>query len=29
LVTVDGFGLGWAKRAAGRLKNHFPHALRR
>jgi len=29
LVTVDGFGLGWAKRAAGRLKNHFPHAQRR
>ena len=29
LVTVDGFGLGWGKRAGGRLKNHFPHALRR
>ena len=29
LVTVDGFGLGWGKRAGGRLKNHYPHALRR
>ena len=29
LVTVDGFGLGWGKRSGGRLKNHFPHALRR
>ena len=29
LVTVDGVGLGWGKRAGGRLKNHFPHALRR
>lgn len=29
LVTVDGFGLGWAKRVGGRLKNHFPHHLRR
>ena len=29
LVTVEGFGLGWGKRAAGRLKNHYPHALRR
>lgn len=28
LVTVDGFGLGWGKRAGGRLKNHYPHALR-
>ena len=29
LVAVDGFGLGWGKRAGGRLKNHYPHALRR
>lgn len=29
LVTVDGYGLGWAKRAGGRLKNHYPHYLRR
>jgi NOL1/NOP2/fmu family ribosome biogenesis protein len=29
LLTVDGFGLGWGKRAGGRLKNHYPHALRR
>ena len=29
LVAVDGFGLGWAKRAGGRLKNHYPHHLRR
>ena len=29
LVAVDGFGLGWGKRAAGRLKNHYPRALRR
>ena len=29
LVTVDGFGLGWGKRAGGRLKNHYPHARRR
>jgi 16S rRNA C967 or C1407 C5-methylase (RsmB/RsmF family)/NOL1/NOP2/fmu family ribosome biogenesis protein len=29
LVTVDGFGLGWAKRVDGRLKNHYPRPLRR
>ena len=29
LITVDGYGLGWGKRAGGRLKNHFPHAARR
>lgn len=29
LVAVDGFGLGWGKRAGGRLKNHYPHYLRR
>ncbi len=29
LAAVDGFGLGWAKRAGGRLKNHFPHHWRR
>lgn len=29
LVTVDGFGLGWGKIAGGRLKNHYPHRLRR
>ena len=29
LIAVDGFGLGWGKRAGGRLKNHTPHALRR
>lgn len=29
LVTVDGYGLGWGKRGGGRLKNHYPHSLRR
>ncbi|MBP8948673.1 MAG: RsmF rRNA methyltransferase first C-terminal domain-containing protein [Candidatus Promineofilum sp.] len=29
LVTVDGFALGWGKRAGGRLKNHFPRGQRR
>jgi 16S rRNA C967 or C1407 C5-methylase (RsmB/RsmF family)/NOL1/NOP2/fmu family ribosome biogenesis protein len=29
LVAVDGFGLGWGKRVGGRLKNHYPHHLRR
>jgi 16S rRNA C967 or C1407 C5-methylase (RsmB/RsmF family)/NOL1/NOP2/fmu family ribosome biogenesis protein len=29
LVTVDGYGLGWGKRVGGRLKNHYPHRLRR
>jgi NOL1/NOP2/fmu family ribosome biogenesis protein len=28
LVTVGGYGLGWAKRSHGRLKNHYPRALR-
>lgn len=28
LVTVDGFALGWGKRAHGRLKNHYPRGLR-
>ena len=28
LVTVDGFGLGWAKRVGGRLKSHYPKGLR-
>lgn len=27
LITVDGFGLGWAKRVDGRLKNHYPRRL--
>lgn len=29
LMTVDGFGLGWGKRAGGRIKNHYPHYWRR
>jgi NOL1/NOP2/fmu family ribosome biogenesis protein len=29
LVAVAGFGLGWAKRTAGRLKNHYPRLWRR
>ncbi|MEZ4515904.1 MAG: hypothetical protein R3C44_03365 [Chloroflexota bacterium] len=29
LVSVDGYGLGWAKRVNGRLKNHYPHHARR
>lgn len=29
LVGVDGFGLGWAKRVNGRLKNHYPRHARR
>ena len=29
LGRVDGFGLGWGKGVNGRLKNHYPHALRR
>ena len=29
LVTVDGFALGWGKRANGRLKNHYPRGLRK
>lgn len=28
LVTVDEFGIGWAKRVAGRLKSHYPKGLR-
>lgn len=29
LVTVGGYGLGWGKQVGGRLKNHYPHHLRR
>jgi 16S rRNA C967 or C1407 C5-methylase (RsmB/RsmF family)/NOL1/NOP2/fmu family ribosome biogenesis protein len=29
LVAVDGYGLGWGKRVGGRIKNHYPHYLRR
>lgn len=29
LATVEGCGLGWARRSDGRLKNHYPHAQRR
>lgn len=29
LVAVDGYGLGWGKRVGGRIKNHYPHFLRR
>jgi len=28
LVAVDGFSLGWGKRVAGVLKNHYPRGLR-
>ncbi len=28
LVTVDNFGIGWAKRVGGRLKSHYPKGLR-
>lgn len=28
LVAADGFVLGWGKRAAGRLKSHYPKGLR-
>lgn len=28
LVSVDGFSLGWAKAAGGRLNNHYPKGLR-
>lgn len=28
LVTVDGYSLGWAKLAGGRLQNHYPKGLR-
>ena len=29
LVTVDGFPLGWGKRTASTVKNHYPKGLRR
>jgi NOL1/NOP2/fmu family ribosome biogenesis protein len=29
LVRVDGFGMGWGKGVNGRLKNYYPHHLRR
>lgn len=29
LIAVDGFGMGWGKRVGGRIKNHYPHYLRR
>jgi NOL1/NOP2/fmu family ribosome biogenesis protein len=29
LITVDGFGLGWGKRSASIVKNHYPKGLRR
>ncbi|HEX7974488.1 MAG TPA: RsmF rRNA methyltransferase first C-terminal domain-containing protein [Anaerolineales bacterium] len=29
LVTVDGFPIGWGKRVQGRIKNYYPHGLRR
>lgn len=29
LVTVDGYPLGWGKRVAGVIKNHYPRGLRR
>lgn len=28
LVLVDGFSIGWAKAAGGRLNNHYPRGLR-
>jgi NOL1/NOP2/fmu family ribosome biogenesis protein len=28
LAAVDGFPLGWGKRVAGVLKNHYPRGLR-
>ncbi len=28
LVAVDGFPIGWARRTAGRLRNHYPKGLR-
>ena len=28
LITVDGFSLGWGKASQGRIKNHYPKALR-
>ncbi len=28
LVCIDGFPLGWARRSAGILKNHYPRGLR-
>ena len=29
LAAVNGYGLGWGKRVGGRVKNHYPHYLRR
>ena len=29
LAAVNGYGLGWSKRVGGRVKNHYPHYLRR
>lgn len=29
LITVDGYGLGWGKLAAGIMKNHYPKGLRK
>lgn len=29
LVCVDGFAVGWGKRSAGTVKNHYPKGLRR
>lgn len=29
LICVDGFPLGWGKRTAGAVKNHYPRGLRR
>ena len=28
LILVDGYSIGWAKQAAGMLKNHYPKGLR-
>ncbi|MFZ9138868.1 MAG: RsmB/NOP family class I SAM-dependent RNA methyltransferase [Bacilli bacterium] len=28
LISVDGFSLGWGKASQGRIKNHYPKALR-
>ena len=29
LVSVDGYSLGWGKKSAGTLKNHYPKGLRK
>ncbi|HRN67767.1 MAG TPA: RsmF rRNA methyltransferase first C-terminal domain-containing protein [Promineifilum sp.] len=29
LVAIEGHGLGWGKRVRGKVKNHYPHYLRR